>query len=374
MAAMTLRFLTPRKRTAAFTLVELLVVIAIIGILVALLLPAIQAAREAARRAQCVNNIKQIMLSMHNHESALGAFPSGGIIPWPQLEDYLTGTGGKPYGPKKQGLGWAYQLLPYLEGGTIYNLKTAEDLEDVSVPMFNCPSRRSPTRSGTTSLTSSKNPYLLDYAGAVPFRSRAQYGIPTDSVNPFYTVSSSTHDTAGCGAETFFSAFSNGPIHAPDMKTVEDLGANYYGHWGVIVRSDLCVNCGGEDRMITGFYERVSFPQITDGSSNTLVIGEKRLQPSNYLVGDWHDDHGFTGGWDPDILRSTICTIGPDKDNIDSNEARVAGFRFGSAHPSIMNAGFADGSVHSVNFDIELELFNSLAHRSDGEVIDMESL
>src|SRR5437870_6822317 len=92
------------RARAAFTLVELLVVIAIIGILVALLLPAIQAAREAARRTHCMNNVKQIMLSMHNHVSARGVFPGGGIGPWPAIQNYLTSPNGPPYGPDKQGL------------------------------------------------------------------------------------------------------------------------------------------------------------------------------------------------------------------------------------------------------------------------------
>src|SRR5262249_55466766 len=96
-------------RRPAFTLVELWFVIAIICVLVTFLLPAIQAAREAARRTQCKNNVKQIMLSMLNHVEAKGAFPGGGICPWPVLEDYLnprgtaTTTGGVPYGPDKQG-------------------------------------------------------------------------------------------------------------------------------------------------------------------------------------------------------------------------------------------------------------------------------
>src|SRR5690554_5602753 len=94
------------RATSGFTLVELLVVIAIIGVLVALLLPAIQAAREAARRSQCTNQVKQLMTAMLNHESARKVFPSGGIIPWPYLEDYLNGPNGAPYGPEKQGLGW----------------------------------------------------------------------------------------------------------------------------------------------------------------------------------------------------------------------------------------------------------------------------
>src|SRR3954451_22653425 len=95
-----------------FTLVELLVVIAIIGILVALLLPAVQAAREAARRTQCTNHIKQMMLAMHNLESAKKAFPSGGIAPYAAIENYLTDSlqvprpakpKGAPLGPDRQG-------------------------------------------------------------------------------------------------------------------------------------------------------------------------------------------------------------------------------------------------------------------------------
>jgi prepilin-type N-terminal cleavage/methylation domain-containing protein len=358
-----------KERVTAFTLVELLVVIAIIGVLVALLLPAIQAAREAARRTQCVNHLKQMMLSMLNHESAQQVFPSGGIDPWPRMEDYLS-SGGQPYGAEKQGLGWAYQLLPYLEGQAIHDLKTSDAVEDTVVPMFNCPSRRGPTRWAGISASSSKSPYLFDYAAAVPFRSRAQYGIPANVDNPFFK-NRSQNDTLACAAKTFWGAFSNGPRHGSGMRTVAQLGATYYGFWGVIVRSNLCANCAGQAELITGFYEKISFPQITDGSSNTLVLGEKRLEPSRYEIGDWHDDRGWTGGWDPDGLRSTACLIGTDQEN---NDGEVAGYRFGSAHSAIMNAGFADASVRSISYDIDLELFNSLGHRSDGEVIDTGSL
>src|SRR5690606_2848272 len=109
----------------------------------------------------------------------------------------------------------------------------------------------------------------------------------------------------------------------------------------------------------------------SDGSSNTMVIGEKFLQPAKYDVGEWHDDRGWSGGWDPDGLRSTACRITgdvnmPDPDNI----PEVVSYRFGGAHPSMMNAGFADGSVRSISFDIDPETLNRLAHRADEEELD----
>ena len=134
-------------RRIGFTLVELLVVIAIIGVLVALLLPAVQAAREAARRTQCKNHVKQVMLSMHNHESAHKCFPNWRLRPLARIAELPDRDGsGSPFGPDKQGMGWPYQILPYLEGNAIIGIKTMAQLEDVTVPFFSCPSKRPPTR------------------------------------------------------------------------------------------------------------------------------------------------------------------------------------------------------------------------------------
>src|SRR6187399_428413 len=136
-------------RPTGFTLVKLLVVIAIIGILVALLLPAIQSARESARRTQCTNHIKQMMLAMHNLESSKKCFPSGGMAPYSSIENYLTDSSptntnpqGQPLGPEKQGLSWAYQILPYLEESATYSIKKADDLNSIIISAYHCPSKR----------------------------------------------------------------------------------------------------------------------------------------------------------------------------------------------------------------------------------------
>ena len=107
-----------RPARLGFTLVELLVVIAIIGVLVALLLPAIQAAREAARRTQCLNNVRQMGIAVQNHIDLQKVFPTAGNVPNPNIADYQSGTTtnpGRPNGPNTQGLGAFYQILPYLE-------------------------------------------------------------------------------------------------------------------------------------------------------------------------------------------------------------------------------------------------------------------
>src|SRR5688500_15828615 len=115
-------FRVSNSRRGAFTLVELLVVIAIIGVLVALLLPAVQAAREAARSTQSSNQVKQIGLAMQNHVDAQKVVPTGGNTPHPKIQDYMVN--GRPRAAERQGLGWGYQILPYLEQGAIHSLTT----------------------------------------------------------------------------------------------------------------------------------------------------------------------------------------------------------------------------------------------------------
>jgi len=348
-----------------FTLVELLVVIAIIGILVALLLPAIQAAREAARRTQCVNQLKQMITAMHNLENTFKVFPTGGIEPWPQIEDYAKG--GKPFGPEKQGLSWAFQILPYLEEGAVHGISTTTQLERTPVNMYFCPTRRRPTQHPL------ERTWLMDYAAVAPTRSRGKWHTADGS---FDTAVAG----AGCKKAHGFWGFDS---YMGDFNPPPSTHSKFRGFWGVIVRSSYFVKKGSKGAKPTDIKDLslgglITVAKIVDGTSKTAVVSEKRLRPATYYHYEWHDDKGWADGWDPDTLRSTFCPPAPDGDRYFVGGANVGigsqpeGLPFGSAHASIFNIAFADASVRQLSYDIDQETFNRLGNRDDGESINLD--
>jgi hypothetical protein len=212
----------------------------------------------------------------------------------------------------------------------------------------------------------------MDYAAAVPARSRGQLAkITTASYDAAYLADNGV-DTAGCNREEFW-GFRGSPIHRDSFQAAQPV-PGYAGFLGVIVRSDRWVENDPNNPRDTGFYTPITFGKITDGSTNTMVLGEKFLIPSRYLIGDWHDDKGWADGWDPDTLRCTICRVMQDREISGGAEVRLAGFRFGSAHSSGFNTGFADASVQFLNYDIDQEIFNRMGNRTDDELIDREAL
>jgi prepilin-type N-terminal cleavage/methylation domain-containing protein len=308
------------RKPRAFTLVELLVVIAIIGVLVALLLPAIQAAREAAHRTECTNHLKQLGVAMQNHHDIRKYFPTGGLVPWSWYNRYGEIPADPVAGPNSDvraggvGPGWHYQLLPYLEQDALYRYETTPEIEATPVATFFCPSRRAPTTQGGR--------YLNDYAGATPANSPGSWD------QFWYGQTWSVPDAQ------------QGPYH------------------GIIVRS-------GYDRHST-------FANITDGTSNVIAIGEKMLQKSKYNIGDWHDDRGWTDGWDPDIMRYTGFRPFPDQDANAAGQmpdGNGQGHHFGSAHPAGFNGVLGDGAVRTISYTIDATLFNRLGDRQDGEPV-----
>ena len=293
---------TPLVR-AGFTLVELLVVIAIIGVLVALLLPAVQAARESARRTQCSNQLKQMGLAIHNHHDTLNQFPTGGQFPWSaSIND------GKNLGP-----GWPYQILNFTEQAVLWEKGQKDGIDAiraVPVKMYFCPSRRMAAFQGGRA--------LMDYASATPA------------------------DSPGSWDQYWY-----GKVH--EVETA----ATYRG---MIVRS-------GNNRKAT-------FGNITDGASNVMCIGEKWLNRNNYTAGDWHDDCGWSDGWDPDTVRYTGYPLCKDT----QTPPTQAGYMFGGAHPAVSLALFGDGSVHNLSFNIDPVTLNRLGDGQDGGNIDSSAV
>jgi prepilin-type N-terminal cleavage/methylation domain-containing protein len=369
----------------AFTLVELLVVIAIIGVLVALLLPAIQAAREAARRAQCANQVKQIGLAMQNHVSALGIFPTGGDSYNPHIRRYLTGTDpnnlanstGSPNGPNKQGLGWGYQILPYLEQNALKGITTMGQLASAEVTIYFCPSRRLSGKSNVFSeaVGGISLPYLMtDYAAAHP----ATLLNPQTTANADQRYRVLNWGDPGLPANmaqiraSFMNGRGNNGTTEPGNNSPCD---------GLVVRTPFRWR---NKTMATGVSMAVEPKECTDGLSNTLLVAEKLVRTDLYEGGSWSDDMGWADGWDPDQLRSTGLQPLSDTDPIcyGPNQVWCGGtppgnndvFIFGSAHSSGMNAVFGDGSVHFLNFTIDVVLFNNLGARNDDQTVDLSQL
>lgn len=337
-----------------FTLVELLVVIAIIGILVALLLPAVQAAREAARRTQCVNQLKQMGLACQNLANTYNVFPTGGDKRWPNIENYVSG--GKANGPKTQGLGWAFQILPYLEENAIHGLTTQAALDEVTVGAYYCPSRRGPNR---------------NTSGSGPATFRMDYAAVTAGPPPLSYEAAGYYTSPGLAKFIYYG-----------YTTDRDSPSKAKGPFeGVIVRTpyDIRNPNNPADDVIVSTWSATSFAKITDGTSKTMLLSEKRLDPANYESGEyvWYDDRGWTDGWDPDTVRSTMYPMGPDtsaeaaKGEYGSDDPgaddRLA-FSLGSAHAAGVNAVYADGSTHFLNYDVDRQLLNYLGSKSDGQV------
>ncbi|MEA1950340.1 MAG: DUF1559 domain-containing protein [Planctomycetota bacterium] len=326
-----------RRRSArGFTLVELLVVIAIIGILIALLLPAVQAAREAARRAQCKNNLKQIALGALLHEQTHGFFPTGGDSPWTVGEPDLGFTAkaiqrpsGSWYVQGQKG-GFFFNILPYIEQEDIRmqgeGRPDAErkaiwtELVTVPIATLNCPTRRSPKTYGLGAYTNVKHWRNIN--------------MPTGLAKNDFAVN------AGSSQIKFFAK-------------------DYSDHTGISY-------CGSS----------VKLSDIQDGTTSTYLVGGKYVTPDQYINGNAAgDDNGFYVGHDWDICRYTYFDpADPGTSNLYQPRRDMEGFNFsygfGSAHPAAFCMAMCDGSVTSIDYEIEQQIHCYLGNRSDGMVLD----
>ncbi len=373
---MTSQRTNPMPKKSGFTLVELLVVIAIIGVLVALLLPAVQAAREAARRIQCGNNLKQLGLGALNHESTYKHYPTGG---W----NYNWGPDPNRGFGENQPAGWMYGLLPFIELGNLRDLGSGTEigtpghraamttLIQTPVPAFTCPSRGAPSlplsiwNNPVANLGSWVRP-LITVSGVVRGDYAASSGdsLRTDGDTWFTGVAGPRGNDYSQVDATVAGIFSNKPVDNCSGEPSRRDQSRLFCQSGVIfVRSE------------TGM------ENITDGTSNTYLFGERHINPNEYEGGvstadanlslatnqaaycgyEWDNQRR---AWNP-ILESVGDQedLQPRPDTLNNDNP----FIFGSAHPGVFQMVYADGSVRGVNYDVDPFIHSYSANRQDGQ-------
>jgi prepilin-type N-terminal cleavage/methylation domain-containing protein len=306
---MTLKRQMPCRGRLGFTLIELMVVIAIIGVLIGLLLPAVQKVREAARRTQCRNNLKQIGLAFLEHATQRVFFPPGGNDDDepPKFESV-----GNPYVNEKQTAGWGFAILPYIDGDNAYRGGSATTLRDcvklaVSTPnkVFFCPTRRLPM--------------VVHYVS------------PPSSAN-------------------FLTGMPGGHSTDTDVYTAQsDYAASNLDNTGIVRKT-----YGTPANLI-----RVS--DVKTGLSNALAVAEKRMELNKVDGGVQaaDDNQGYTVGMDDDMVRYASVLPAPDfRGSPDWGDAGNS--EFGSSHVGSFNAVFGDGAVHAISYSINVSILKQL--------------
>jgi prepilin-type N-terminal cleavage/methylation domain-containing protein len=313
---------------AGFTLVELLVVIAIIGILVALLLPAVQAAREAARRNSCQNSLKNLSLGFHLHNDTQKFLPTVGWgFRWIGDPDFGFDLG--------QPGGWHYNVLPYVEESALHDMakgqvnpgkrQTLHDMMQKPVGIFICPSRRVAALYPFSKLASDR----LINAVTPESNSKTDYGI-------------------NCGSVYF----------SPDGGPNNFLAAQTY-KWPS-KEGDLDNGIGGYGRLI-------KFSMITDGTTKTLMLGEKYLDANEYESGVvCNDEQGLFVGLNCDEQMFGNKDRIPVQDTPDLERT----YTWGSAHPGAFNASFCDASVRPISYDVAVPVLEAVSSRIDGNTVE----
>ncbi|QDT31071.1 DUF1559 domain-containing protein [Thalassoglobus polymorphus] len=296
------------RRKKGFTLIELLVVIAIIAILVALLLPAVQQAREAARRSSCKNNMKQIGLALHNYHDVHGCFPSG----WIGVQNGMANPEGE------SGFGWGTMLLPFLDQAPLYNQF------NFSFPMDAAPNRQFLNSSLST------------------------YQCPSDPKPDVFTIQDRN------GADIELATFNYPAV----FGTVELHGCENAPGTAPVTSSGQCVSDGA-------FFHnsKIRFRDFTDGSSSTIIVGERTT------FTDTTTGEKFYGTWSgalPEVEEEIARMVGHAEHPPNFHHHPED---FGSSHVGGAQFVLGDGHVVFISENIDEGVFQSLATRSGGEVI-----
>lgn len=325
-----------RTQFLGFTLVELLVVVAICGILLALLLPAVQAARESARRVQCASHLRQLTLALHHHHDGHRAFPSGGG--WP-IYHVSFGSGCPEWGARQMA-GWGYQILPYVEQTNVWSGSGAPSLVD--------PIQQLIARSVVAIWTPTRVFFCPSRGNLRVHPSTADWYIGIVVDGKLVTEKS---DTPFGHAQTDYAASS--------------FSTNY-----ILPNGNAGPGCGGPCGWVRqtkwdGPAEPLTFSWIRDGTSNTFALGDKRLNRGKMSHYQSDDRAGYTAGWDSGTIRRTDKAPLPDPSDGDGN------VRFGSSHPGGLNMSLLDGSVRFIPYTVDLRVFSCLGARDDSQVAEL---
>jgi prepilin-type N-terminal cleavage/methylation domain-containing protein len=348
-------------RRRGFTLVELLVVIAIIGLLVALLLPAVNAAREQGRLATCKNNLHQLQVACEHHVDKLQVFPSGG---WGKS---WVGIADQGYGANQPG-GWIYQLLPYMDQGALHDLDKGLTLG-----------------SGTQQAASAKRVSTPVSSLYCPTR-RAAKAYPLANI-PLYTTFASSlvagrTDYAANGGSVF--------VQNTPSPTSLPVPPNF---WSYLTNTSVAAGTGFTG--IVSIHSEITPASVPDNKDTTYLIGEKYMQPENYITGidttggrDTGDVYSAMSGDDVSLIRWTClnCAIGgswttnppsaspffpPAQDRSLTNNPPLDGYRsFGSSHSAGWQVAFVGGNAQLIGWAIDPYTHIAMSTRNGHEVID----
>jgi prepilin-type N-terminal cleavage/methylation domain-containing protein/prepilin-type processing-associated H-X9-DG protein len=365
-------------RRHGFTLIELLVVIAIIAVLIALLLPAVQSAREAARRAQCTNNLKQIGLALHNYHDSQGTFPPGGIVLDP-TDTNPADVGWTAWNSGVNQLAWRALILPQLEQSPVWN----------AINLNIDPSFQNPgalltaysTLPGSTWLCPSDgkngNGFL---PGGTPFGQWPAYwgAVPvTQVVVTNYQGSYGDNYSSSPSSGGYLPWETSATSVVPGQPRI-----GWPGWWGTWFGPppNFAPNAG----TLRGFFDTytqqiANITSTTDGTSNSIIVGEDLPSQIGGLA-FWCFTEAGSGttvpiGWDSNSYPADGPGCFGSWEQLSPLGCRFSAARkgFKSMHPGGANFLFADGSVHFLKQSINFVLYNALGSRNGGEIVSSDS-
>ncbi|MFM7127903.1 MAG: DUF1559 domain-containing protein [bacterium] len=326
-----------RQKSRAFTLIELLVVIAIIAVLISLLLPAVQSAREAARRAQCFNNLRQIGLGMHNYLSTNDTFPAGGMY----ANDAFAQSTGTVL--RSNYMGWSISILPFVEQAPLFAAYNAN--------MHNWDPHNS------TIISTKLSAYICpsDVQIDLPYPTFGIGGGASayNNISPAsYKGVAGRYSTPSPGTELFWDYAS----------FVDQLGSSMQAEArGILTASGV------------GGIGTVRLAEITDGTSNTFLVGEYATNQQVAARAFWSASWAYMGlgSAGPSqgvrgIPDYAMCTR-----YVAANRCNRA---FASFHPGAMNFAMADGSVRTIKRFIDAVVYQNLATMKGGEIVSADAL